>query len=375
MTQANDTYPHASAHGVTMERILFMFGLDISSRNQMRVLIDINHPAHVHFYRHVVTRLVEEGHEVHVTARNKECEYQLLDAFGISFTDLGRHHAGMVAKAVGMLRIDTRLWAVARRFKPDVLTGIHNTYIAHVSHLVRRPSVIFTDTEHAKLANVLTLPFATAIYTPESFKRDLGPRHRRYAGFHELAYLHPRYFVPEGRDKLGLEPKEPYTVLRCISWDASHDVGHSGFVDLPAAVEELERYGPVLISAESELPRALEDRRIRLPPHMMHSLLHHAALYIGEGATMATEASLLGTPSILLSTLASHCGVFEEQRSRHLMNVPKDQDEALTMAHDILGNPDAKGEWMLRRDAMLVEKEDVVEVVVGALQEHARGAR
>ena len=35
----------------------------------------------------------------------------------------------------------------------------------------------------------------------------------------------------------------------------------------------------------------------------MHDLLYYATMYIGEGATMASEAAILGTPSIYINTL------------------------------------------------------------------------
>lgn len=45
----------------------------------MKILIDINHPAHVHFFKNPIEILKKEGHEVVVTSRNKEFALQLLD--------------------------------------------------------------------------------------------------------------------------------------------------------------------------------------------------------------------------------------------------------------------------------------------------------
>jgi hypothetical protein len=38
----------------------------------MKVLIDIGHPAHVHFFRNAIRELESKGHAVKVTARDKE---------------------------------------------------------------------------------------------------------------------------------------------------------------------------------------------------------------------------------------------------------------------------------------------------------------
>jgi hypothetical protein len=38
----------------------------------MKILIDIGHPAHVHFFKNAIRELEGRGHEVKVTARDKE---------------------------------------------------------------------------------------------------------------------------------------------------------------------------------------------------------------------------------------------------------------------------------------------------------------
>jgi predicted glycosyltransferase len=44
----------------------------------MKVLIDIGHPAHVHFYKNTIKELEAKGHEVLVTARDKDVAINLL---------------------------------------------------------------------------------------------------------------------------------------------------------------------------------------------------------------------------------------------------------------------------------------------------------
>jgi predicted glycosyltransferase len=38
----------------------------------MRILIDVLHPAHVHFFRNFHTEMEERGHELCITARSKD---------------------------------------------------------------------------------------------------------------------------------------------------------------------------------------------------------------------------------------------------------------------------------------------------------------
>ena len=38
----------------------------------MRVLFDMGHPAHVHLFKNIIKKLTADGHEVKITARDKE---------------------------------------------------------------------------------------------------------------------------------------------------------------------------------------------------------------------------------------------------------------------------------------------------------------
>ena len=52
----------------------------------MRIIINIGHPGHVHFYRNAILALEERGHEVLVTARAKDITYKLLGIYDIPHT-------------------------------------------------------------------------------------------------------------------------------------------------------------------------------------------------------------------------------------------------------------------------------------------------
>ena len=59
---------------------------------------------------------------------------------------------------------------------------------------------------------------------------DLGRKHIRYNGFHELAYLHPNRFKPDISvlDELKVKEGEKFVILRFVSWNATHDFGQAG---------------------------------------------------------------------------------------------------------------------------------------------------
>jgi len=195
----------------------------------MRILIDILHPAHVHVFKHAMSIWRDRGHEVLVTARDKDLVLELLDAYGIEHQLLSRQAKGLAGLFGELLVRDMRLLSVARKFRPDVLTGCAGVCIAHVARLLGRPSIVFYNNEEARLQNLLTYKFAHVVCTPACYRAHIGPKHVRYPGYHELAYLHPQRFSPDPSvlEAEGLEPGERFCVVRFVSWQASHDVARA----------------------------------------------------------------------------------------------------------------------------------------------------
>ena len=328
----------------------------------MRVLIDIGHPAHVHFYKNTIKELKDRGHEVLVTARDKEVTVKLLESYGIKHIVLSsmKHGKGNLMKE--WLIRDIKLLQISQKFKPDILTGILNPSVAHASYLLNKTSIIFNDTEHATFAQKITYPFSNVICTPVCFKHDIGKKQVRYDGFHELAYLHPNNFHPEHSilQEIGLNGSDRIILVRFVSWGASHDIGHHGVKNKDEFIEQLQRYGRVIISSEVPLDASLEKYKLSLTPEKLHSLLYYTSLYIGEGGTTAAEAAVLGTPAIFISSLSGTMGNFIELEEKYgLLYSFKDEGDALAKANELLQRSNLKDEWDLKRNKMLEDKIDV----------------
>jgi uncharacterized protein len=348
----------------------------------MRILIDIGHPGQVYFFRNFISRATTSGHEVKVTARDKEVTLALLSAFNISYDKRGEIQSGLGRKALGILSIDQWLYSAAKRFKPDILIGFHNPYITHVSKLIRKPSIIFTDTEGVWSASCVTYPFADAICTPACFLEKVDPRkHVRFNGYKELAYLHPDYFSPNHDiiRSAGFSEEEPLIVLRLISWSACHDGGLQGIRKGSELnfIKSLEEYGRVVITSEKGLPPSLERYKIAIPPQYIHSLLTMAQMYIGEGGTMAAEAAILGTPAIHIEKdkngkpTGESSGNFRELRDTYgLLKFFATQDEALDEAKYLLKNRQCKQEWQRKREILLKDKIDVTSWMIDFIENY-----
>ena len=339
----------------------------------MRILVDMGHPGHVHFFRYALRELESKGHDIMICARDKDVTLSLLDHYQFPYKVLSKMGHGTLGLSREFIRREWQLMRLIKSFNPDVVTAIGGLFIAPVARLMNKPSIVFTDTESVPLDTYLTYPFASVICTPDCFLNNLKGRHLRYAGLHELAYLHPNRFVPDPNvlNELGITEKEPFFILRFVAWQATHDIGQHGFsfAFKKKLIEKLALHGRVLISSEGHLPKAFESYRLRLPPQKIHHALHYASLFIGEGATMATEAGILGTPSIYTSSLAVNLGNFIELMDRYklVLSYP-DQEQALLSALELITDESAKDKWNQRRENLLAEKIDVTSYVVDLLE-------
>ncbi len=339
----------------------------------MRYLFVVGHPAHVHLFKNVMRTLSGRGHEVFAAAVRKEQTTALLEALGIRHAVIGGNQRSLITKALGLFPKEIALLKVARDFQPDVLISTGSPYAAHVSALLDKPHLAFGDTENASLTARITIPFTDALYTPDCFEGNLGPKHRKYRGYKELAYLHPKYFRPN-RDSLrivGLSESEPYLVVRLASWDASHDIGDRGFSfrsgeERFSFLKDLERLGRVVLTSDQPIGPPLNEYTISLQPELMHDVLAFADMYIGEGATMAAEAGVLGVPWFFVSTTGRGF-LADQQRGYGLGFWVRNRAELVeALAH--MPRRNVRAEWMSKRERMLADKEDVVSFISHAVE-------
>ncbi|ELY58882.1 hypothetical protein C491_08093 [Natronococcus amylolyticus DSM 10524] len=338
----------------------------------MRVIVTIQHPAHVHFFKHAIAELEADGNDVYVFARENEVVRDLLESYDIDHEILAGESDSLFSLARVQATYEARLLARARKIKPDVITAIGGPAATHVAKLVGAKSVVFYDTEHATLIKMLAYPFADIICTPECYDGDIGSKKVEYPGYHELAYLHPDRFEPDPTvlEEAGLEPDDTFVVMRLSSWDSSHDMGQGGFNDPIEAVERLEDAGAtVLITSEVPLPDELEANRMTTSPDQIHDLLAYADCFIGEGATTAAEAAILGTPAVYVNSLS--LGYMQELEDEYGLvfnfNDEGRHARSLEKAVSIIENRDEET-WRRRRDRLLADRVDVTDVIVRELE-------
>lgn len=270
----------------------------------MKIVVDINHPADVNYFKNFIWEMEKREHEVMIIATDKDISIKLLNNYGFKYNNLGSYGGSRISKLIKIPLLDFKMYNAIKSFDTDLLLGFGSIRAAHVSYILHKICILFEDTEHSMEQIRLYLPFADAICTPCCFRKDLGKKQVRFDGYKELAYLHPKYFTPNPAvlDEVGLGRDDTFIVVRFVSWTASHDVGQHGIRDKVGMVRELEKHGRVLITSEGQLPKELQPYQVPPARNELHDLLYYATLYVGESTTMASESAVLGTHAIYINT-------------------------------------------------------------------------
>lgn len=340
----------------------------------MKILIDISHPAHVHFFKYFIKSMQNKGHDIKIVAKDKDLTLELLDLLRLKYTPIGNYRKNVILKFIDLLKIDYSLYTVCKKYNPDLVLGFGSVNAAHAAFLINKPCIIFDDDEYSYR---LYKPFTSAICTTHTFKLNLGKKHVKFNGYKELAYLHPKHFIPDPSELkgLGINKDEDFIIMRFVGWNALHDVGKQGLEDHSKVgyVKRLEKYARVFISSENPLPSELQKYKINLPPDKIHHVLSFAKLLVGDTQTMTTEAAMLGTPAIRCNSFVGKndmLNFIELEEKYGLIFNYKDPEKALEKAVDLVQIPDIKYTWKQKRDNMLNDKIDLTSFMIWFIENY-----
>lgn len=345
----------------------------------MKILIDIGHPAHVHYFKNFTSKMQDKGHVVIFTCRDKEIVVNLLHHYGFKFFNFGKPYRSSFGKIFGLFYFTFRLFLVAIKQKPDMYINA-TMYSAIVAWIMRKPHISLEDTYNMEQVRLYS-PFTNCILTGDYEHPPMGKKEIKYAGYHELAYLHPKRFSPDISvlDEVGIKPNEKFVIVRFVSWNASHDIGHKGinYEKKVKAIEEFGKCAKVVISSESELPDKLENYRVRIEPHRMHDAMAFASLVFGESATMVSEAACLGVPGIYLDNTGRLYTNELEKKYGLCFNFTEsinDQDRAIAKGIELLQQSKLEP-WQQKRKILLSDKIDVTAFLVWFIENYPQSAK
>ena len=348
----------------------------------MRYLFDIGHPAEFHYFKNVIRNLESNGHQVLVTARDKDVTLQLLAKSAIPHICTGRNISSRIGKVYSLFRNVWRILRAVKSFKPDLIVNFFSPFAAQAGWLAGVPVLGFHDTEIAGISIRLSQPFTDMVVVPECYTRGLPEEKTiRFKGYFELCHLRPRYFSadPSIHRELGSKEGDRYVLMRFVSHRAVHDTGISG-LSLKMkrrAVEKFSEICRVFISSEEPLPPDLEPYKLNAPVDRIHDVIRHAALFFGESATMSAESPVLGVPAIFLderdigytSDICEKYGLISQYKPDH-----KGFLHAIEKGLAILRNrePDV---WRRKRDQLLHDHIDVTEFMTWLIENYPESAR
>lgn len=349
----------------------------------MKAMICFTHPAWVHQFHHILWKMQERGDELMCFVAEKDGNSKLLDSYGIPYIRCAKTTGkNPVEKAFLFLKLTAQFTLAALRFKPDIMIGRAAPMLSIASWIVRKPHIVYEDTEVSKFSLRICKRLSTKILTPRTFLTDLGPCQERVDTYKELFYLHPSVFTPDKqvlRD-VGFNPDEPYILVRFVAWNASHDIGKKGLDDTGkiALVKKLSQYGRVYVSSEGPVPEELKPNLLKTPYELVHHVLAFAKLVYSEGATMASEAVMLGTHALYVNVIKSGSTQEQSERFQLLYNFNDGADryeKATAKAIELLETPDLEQQGAQKLEKLLSEKVDINQYYMEEMDRLAKEGR
>ena len=342
----------------------------------MNILIDINHPAQVHYFRNLY-HLLKGKHTVIVTSKEVPIQIRLLKAYDIPYVSYGKKSDSLSGKLFRQVRYNIECHKLIREHNIDVTLGssASNIYAAKFSKAV---SIATTDSDLAvlPLSAKFMYPFADYLMTPDSLAFQKYKNQICYPGYQELAYLHPKRFTPDVSvlAECGLDETDKFFILRFTAFKAHHDIGMYGLSTEQKweLIKLLEQHGKVIITSENQEPQ-FNKYYLRTDPEKIHSLMYYATMLVCDSQTMTTEAAVLGTPAMRCNTFACKLTVIEEIEKKYELAYsfqPRQYKWMITRICSILSSGDVKSEWKNRRARMLADKIDVTSFWLWLIDNH-----
>ena len=336
----------------------------------MRILIDISHPAIVHFFKNFAWEMIKRGNQILFTSRDKDVAIKLLEHYKFDYHSFGKFKNSILGKLLSIIIFDIKFIKIAYKFNPDIIFSGGSLFAAHASFIFRKPNITINNTD-ADLKISFNKPFTSIFLTPEAFSKNLGKKHIRFKGYNELAFLHPKYFKPNINilEKLGVEENEKFVLLRFVSWHSHDDIGKSGFSveEIRNIVRKFSEYVKVFISSEYLLPEDLQKYHLEanhsIKTGELQDIEYFASLLYGESGAMAAECAVLGTPAFYISPKKLSFTT-ELDLKYNLVFDRRMHDGTLEEAINLLNIPNIKELWREKSKKMIEDSINVTDYLV-----------
>lgn len=318
----------------------------------------------------------EKGHKLLFSVREKGEIISLLDTYKFDYKLYGKIKKNVFSKLIGLFQFNYLLNKILKHFEPDITLSHSSFYLAQVSRWNKVLNITLEDSGNMEQV-MLYKPFTNSILSPDCYRKKHDKKHLFYKGYHELAYLHPKQFSPNLNiyTHLGIKANKKFAVLRFVSWTASHDIGQGGLSlqEKTDVITYLSSKMRVFISSEDKLPTTFKKYQLNIQPSLIHHLLAKASIVISEGATIASEAGVLGIPSIYVNSLVRSYNEDQEQYGT-VFNY-RNGKGVLEKIKLLLSNPNLQEETRKGCDKMLSDKINVTAFLVWFVENYPKSKK
>ena len=333
----------------------------------MRLLIDIGHPAHVHYYRNLARELNNREYKVLWTVKDIPVAKRLLDYYGFKYIVFPKKADELIGKVLRQIQYNIKLFRICKSEKITMAIGTSGS-VAHVSRISSIKSIVFDDDDDdvQPLFSKFVNPFADVLLSPDVLRGRKRKNTIYYSGYHELAYLHPKRFTPNPKvlNEADLNLNETFFIMRFNVFKAHHDVGMKGLSleQKLKLIKILKTHGKIFITTERDIEPELKEYELKLSPEKIHSLMAYATVFLGDSQTMTSEAAVLGIPSLRCNSFAGRISYLEEEENRYGLTYafqPHDFEKLVQKLKELINTPNIKKIWQRKREKMLSDKIDV----------------
>jgi predicted glycosyltransferase len=277
-----------------------------------KIWIDLDNSPHVPFFIPIKRELEQRGHAVMITTRDCFQTCALAEFHHLPHRAIGKHYgASKTLKVAGTMWRALQLMPTALRERPDVSLSHGSRALILVSWLLRIPTILFFDYEHARMLPLARpdVGMAPAILETSRIRTRFKSGLHVYQGLKEDVYIPS--FTPDAsiRGKLGLPGDAVVVTVRPPATEAHYHrpAGDQLFVETVEFLAGHPQVRMVILPRNDKTERArlqrlwpelCERRTIIIPAEPLNGLdlIWHSDLVISGGGTMNREAAALGVP-------------------------------------------------------------------------------
>jgi predicted glycosyltransferase len=264
----------------------------------MRVWYDACTGKHVRYGVAIAKRLRKLGHEVIFTTREHPDTVALAKILGEDPIVVGKYNpASLFTRLAESAKRVVKFSGMFKNNPPRAAISHQSVELCRCAFGLNIPTIVTADTAHATAVNRLTIPLASVLLTSEAIPKSLFNKYGaqkivQFKGVDEVAW------AKDSQLAQSFEFKTPLIVVRQEETRAAYGLGKED-VTVKAA-RKLSSLGTVVFLPRYSRPK---EKKLVIMDKFVDSaaLAGQSDLVISAGGTIAREAALQGTPSIVTS--------------------------------------------------------------------------